>query len=146
MQRWVKCLNQLYRSYPALHENDCDERGFRWLDGNNSQQSIYSFVRIASSLPQVVLAVVNMTPQVHHDFRIGVPHAGSYRVIANSDESQYFGSGVRACAERPANEQPLLSEPLYSEPLPWHGQSQSISICVPPLACVYLLWEAPDHE
>ncbi|RZF80300.1 1,4-alpha-glucan branching protein GlgB [Pseudoalteromonas sp. CO325X] len=156
MQRWVKCLNQLYRSYPALHENDCDERGFRWLDGNNSQQSIYSFVRIASSLPQVVLAVVNMTPQVHHDFRIGVPHAGSYRVIANSDESQYSGSGVRVCAERPANEQPspseplpsepLYSEPLLSEPLPWHGQSQSISICVPPLACVYLLWEAPDHE
>ncbi|MGD8875436.1 MAG: 1,4-alpha-glucan branching protein GlgB, partial [Gammaproteobacteria bacterium] len=92
VQRLVKELNGIYRDLPALHHFEFDWRGFEWLDCNDADNSVLSFVR--RSEDQFVVVVVNLTPQPHHGYRIGVPENGRYREIFNSDSEFYAGSNV----------------------------------------------------
>ena len=125
IQRLVKQLNELYRDLPALHQYEFDWRGFEWLDCNDADNSVLSFVRRGDN--QFVVVVINLTPQPHHGYRIGVPEAGRYREIFNSDSEFYAGSNMGNGGGA-----------LIADELPWMNRSCSISLTLPPLAAIVL--------
>ena len=122
VQRLVKDLNKLYTSTPALYQKDCQQDGFAWLDHENNTQSIYSFIRYGDENEVPVIVVCNFTAQVHHNFSVGVPNAGYYREIINTDNEIYAGSGQ------------INATDINTENKPFNGQLQCINITVPPMA------------
>ncbi|MBU76354.1 MAG: 1,4-alpha-glucan branching enzyme [Pseudoalteromonadaceae bacterium] len=130
MQQTIKQLNNIYTTTPALYEQDTSPAGFAWLDSSNAEQSMFSFIRYAKHADDFVLVISNLTPQVYHDYVIGVPKPGRYQVIFNSDNEEYFGSGVEVSGN---TEQLIFSQPTAS-----HGYNQSISVSLPGLATIYL--------
>ena len=85
VQRLVRDLNAAYRAHPALHQCDCEPRGFEWIDFADRQQSVIAFMRRGTSDGEIVVAVCNFTPVPRPGYRIGVPEAGWYREILNTD-------------------------------------------------------------
>lgn len=130
VHRVVGDLNQLYRAEPALHGKDFTHEGFSWVDCNDSQQSIVSFMRHCGD--EFVVVILNFTPVVRHRYRVGVPVAGRYTELFNSDSKYYAGSDVGNYGG------------LYSDSIPWMGMGQSVSLSVPPLAGVMLKLEMPE--
>ncbi len=126
VQRLVRDLNLVYRSEPALYENDFDWSGFSWIDANDSDNSVFSFIRYAKKSDDFLVIICNFTPVVRYDYKIGVPSAGQYRELINSDLDIYWGSNVR--------HEGLLTS--LAEPS--HGMEQSLSVCLPPLATLIL--------
>ncbi|KID55761.1 glycogen branching protein [Pseudoalteromonas luteoviolacea] len=126
----VKALNEVYHSAPSLYEVDGSPAGFRWIDCDNSEQSILSFVRYGKQQSEIMVVVSHFTPQVFHHFRLGVPKSGVYQVVFNSDEKRFYGSGVNVVAHR----QQLVQSKAVSS----HGLDNSIEITIPPLSTVYL--------
>ncbi|MGD8784764.1 MAG: 1,4-alpha-glucan branching protein GlgB [Thioalkalispiraceae bacterium] len=124
LQKLVADLNQLYRANPALHYYDFDHQGFEWIDCHDSQQSVISYLRKAGE--RYVVVILNFTPIPRHAYRIGVPQAGKYKEIFNSDSEYYSGSNVGNNGE------------LASEPVSWMNRDHSISLSLPPLGCVLL--------
>lgn len=122
VRRLVRDLNNVYRHYPALHELDCEAAGFEWICHNDAEQSVFSFVRRARD-GSFVVAACNFTPVPRIGYRLGLPAAGSYREIINTDHHVYGGSGVG-------------NGVIASEPVAWHGQAQSAEMSLPPLATV----------
>jgi 1,4-alpha-glucan branching enzyme len=122
--QWVADLNALYRSKPALHEQDCKGAGFEWVDCNDAGSSIVSFVRKATNGEQV-LVVCNFTPVTRFGYRVGVPYPGKWAELINSDAMIYGGSGQ---GNRGGFE---------AEPTPWHGRPYSLSVTVPPLSVMF---------
>ncbi|PTE20051.1 1,4-alpha-glucan branching enzyme, partial [Cereibacter changlensis JA139] len=133
MKRLVADLNRTYRGVPALHRQDCDPAGFEWVDSADAENSVLSFLRKAEGHPPV-LVVCNLTPQVHHDYRIGVPQGGGWREILNTDAGLYGGSDVGN------------SGLLQAEDTSWHGRPASLRLTLPPLATVLVMPEGPDNE
>jgi len=125
VQRLVRDLNHVMRHYPALHQLDVSPDGFEWLRHDDAEHSTLAFVRRARDGSAVVV-LCNFTPVPRMAHRVGVPAAGVWREVINTDAAIYGGSGVG-------------NGPLHSEPLPWQGQGQSISVNLPPLACVMLV-------
>jgi 1,4-alpha-glucan branching enzyme len=125
VQRLVRHLNELYRTKPALHELDCEPDGFQWIDLDDVENSVLSFVRKGKN-PGSILAVFNFTPVPRRNYRVGVPNPGLWKEVLNSDAKGYGGSGQGSLVRGTA------------EPVPWHGRSYSISITLPPLAAVLL--------
>jgi 1,4-alpha-glucan branching enzyme len=145
VRRWVAHLNALYRTEPGLHELDCDPAGFQWVDASDTAASVISFLRLPRTatgdddeLPPVfagagprrpLLIVANFTPVPRDFYSIGVPTGGRWVELANSDASDYGGSGwgnlggVDAAAE------------------PMHGRPWSLPLVLPPLG---LLMLAPE--
>jgi 1,4-alpha-glucan branching enzyme len=121
IQDTVKALNKLYRSEPALYEKAFEGAGFEWIDGGNANDSILIYARKGYESVNDLVIVLNMTPVVRHGFRVGVPEAGSWKEIFNSDDQKYWGSGM-------LNENAVASDAIY-----WHGKDNSISINIPPL-------------
>jgi 1,4-alpha-glucan branching enzyme len=117
-------LNRLQRQSPALAEWDGDARGFEWLNGDDKDQSIISFVR--RSADETLVIVLNFTPVPRQDYRIPVPVPGSYREVFNSDWECYGGSGT------------VSGTDLHSEAVPCNSREHSLVITTPPLACVVL--------
>jgi len=130
VQRLVRDLNALYRGSAALHEQDCSGAGFEWIDHDDAQRSLLSFVR-RSRDGALMLVVCNFAPVVHHGLRLGVPAAGTWRERLNTDSRFYGGSDVG---------QPLAA--VGTEPVPSHGRALSLRLTVPPLATVFLEWTA----
>ena len=124
IQLLIKDLNKVYRSIPALYELDCDENGFEWLDSQNSQQSILVYLRKGKEGTSPALVLVNLTPTTYERFQVGVPLAGYYRELLNTDSHQYGGSNVGN------------NGGVYSLNQEFAGQDNLISISVPPLATV----------
>jgi len=124
VRRLVRDLNNVYRHFPALHELDHEGSGFEWLVHDDVAQSVFAFVRRARD-GGVVVVVCNFTPVPRLGYRLGVPVAGSYREVINTDGVVYGGSGVG-------------NGVVESSPVGWHGKSDSIVISVPPLAT--LMW------
>ncbi len=119
-------LNHLYRSEVALHRADHDASGFQWLSHEDAEQSVLSFARFDPITQSVILVVSNFTPVPQAQYRIGVPQAGRYEVILDTDQPQFGGSGYQ-------------TNTTYSTQMqPWHGFSQSIELSLPPLATLYL--------
>jgi len=126
MQNWIRDLNRLYRSEPALYEKDMEPGGFEWVDASDHQNSVLSFIRRGSSSDDLVLFIANLTPIVRYQYRVGVPRAGHWRELLNSDAEQYAGSGQGNLGGAEAGNQP------------WHGHHHSLSLTLPPLGCIFL--------
>lgn len=94
LARMVAELNRLHRELGALHQRDHDTRGFEWLDFNDSEQSVVSFLRRGANPEDVVLCIFNLTPVVRHDYWVPMPGTGVYREVFNSDSAYFGGSGV----------------------------------------------------
>lgn len=120
LQLYTAELNRLYLETPALWQIDGSWDGFKWIDADNKDQSILSYRRIDTEGRELVV-LINFTPVVYEDFRLGVPKAGTYKEIFNSDAEKYGGSGVINTAYR------------RSESISWNGLDNSIQLRVPPL-------------
>lgn len=121
----VRDLNNFVSKHRALYELDQERSGFEWIDASDRGASVISFQRCGHGGEHIVI-VVNCTPVVRHNYRIGIPLPEAYMEVFNSDDPRYGGSGV-------AN-----SGRLVPEALPWHGRTQSLSLTLPPLATIYL--------
>jgi 1,4-alpha-glucan branching enzyme len=128
VQRLVRDLNRLYAAEPALHRRDCDARGFQWVVGDDRSNSVFAFLRLADDAASVLVAC-NMTPVPRHGHRIGVPRAGAWREILNSDSAFYGGSNV-------GNAGAVQATSVAS-----HGQQQSLELMLPPLSTIFLRHE-----
>ncbi len=117
-------LNHLQAAHPALSQWDCDHRGFEWLNGDDAEQSVLSFIRNSES--ESLLVVLNFTPVPRTGYRIGVPGPGTYQEIFNSDDGSYQGSGM-------GNKDPLQSEMIAQ----W-DREHSLCLTLPPLAGIIL--------
>ncbi len=127
VQGLVRDLNGLYRALPALHELDCEAEGFEWIDCNDAEQSVISYLRRAGGEGAFAVVVCNFTPVVRHEYRIGVPIGGLYRERLNTDAAEYGGSGVGNLGGKTAEE------------VPCHGRAYSLSLTLPPLATLVLV-------
>ena len=121
----VSDLNRLHRTVPALHELDTDPRGFVWTQPNDAGAGLLSFIRL-SVLGEPVLVVCNFTPVVRTNVLAGVPREGFWAEVLNSDGLEYGGSGVGNLGG------------VHSHPLPNHGMDHTLTLTVPPLACLFL--------
>ncbi|MDQ2695420.1 MAG: 1,4-alpha-glucan branching protein GlgB [Pseudomonadota bacterium] len=131
VQRLVRDLNRLYTSTPALYELDTEHQGFEWIDANDRDNSVISFVRRGRNPDDFIVVVCNFTPVVRHNYRIGVPAEGSYREALNTDARDYGGSGVDNGGLVQAT-----TEGAYTAQA--HGRPYSMALTLPPLAAVFL--------
>jgi 1,4-alpha-glucan branching enzyme len=129
IQRLVRDLNRLYASEPALHSRDADPGGFGWIIGGDSQNSIFAYARHGFDGAPPVVALLNMTPQPHYGYEIGLPRAGLWREVLNSDAAVYGGANIGNGGA------------VHADPAPAHGQPASARVIVPPLAIVILRYE-----
>ena len=120
IQNYVKALLHLYRSHPALYEQDTYPEGFRWINPNDADRSIFSFMRFAKNGRRNLLFVCNFTPMARPDYRVGVPRRKQYKLILDSDAAMYGGSG---------QEKPLIYKAVKGE---CDGQPYSISYPLAP--------------
>ena len=88
----VRDLNKLLGSEAALHQVDFDWQGFEWLDANDSDNSVYSFIRRGKNPDDIIIVVLNATPVVRYGYRIGVPNPGHYEEVLNTDALAYGGA------------------------------------------------------
>jgi 1,4-alpha-glucan branching enzyme len=129
VQRWVRDLNRFYRTTPALYELDFSDAGFQWVDCDEADLSVISFLRLGSSGAPVLIAC-NFTPVPRADYRIGVPRGGRWRERLNSDAADYGGSGQGNLGAVDATQQGS------------HGRRYSLNVRLPPLAVVVLTPDA----
>jgi len=124
LQRWVRDLNTTMRGEPCLHELDCEQGGFTWIDCHDSQQSVLSYLRRGRDPDRAVVCVCNFTPVPRHNYRVGVPASGFWEEILNSDAPLYGGSGQGNLGG------------VEATPVAAFGHYQSIVVTLPPLAMV----------
>jgi len=126
VQHLVRDLNRVYRGEPSLHEVDYDPAGFQWIDCNDNENSVFSYIRRARDPGDFTVTVLNFTPVPRRAYRIGVPEPGRYRELLNSDGQMYAGSNMGNAGF------------VESEPVPAHGHAQSLRLILPPLAGLVL--------
>ncbi len=125
MLEFSKNLNKFYVENKEFWQVDFDWGGFEWIDCDNADDSMLSFIRRADD-GEFVIAICNFTPAVRHGARFGVPKAGVYEEVFNSDAAEFGGSNV------------LNENDIPSQEVPWNNKAQSIQVTVPPLATIYL--------
>ena len=122
MQSWVRDLLHLYRRRKAFYEQDNTWEGFEWINADDRDRSIYSFVRHAKGGRQNLLFVISFTPVAREDYRVGVPKRKQYRLILNSDEEKYGGTGKKRPAVYKAEKSECDGRPYsFAYPLPAYG-------------------------
>ena len=126
VQFWVEQLNRVYREQPALHELDTDPAGFEWVDANDNETSVLSFLRKGKSSTDTVLIVCNFTPVPRLEYQVGVPCGGYWRELLNSDAKDYAGSGMGNAGG------------VRADYRPGHGRPHSLRMTLPPLAVLFL--------
>jgi 1,4-alpha-glucan branching enzyme len=126
LQRLVQDLNGLYRTQPALYQVDFSSEGFQWMDCDDTDASVVSFVRRARDPQDFLLFVCNFTPVVRGGYRVGVPRGGFYQERINTDGAIYGGSNVGNAGN------------VLAEDIPTHGQPYSLRLDLPPLATLVL--------
>jgi 1,4-alpha-glucan branching enzyme len=127
--QWVSDLNRLYTDEPALHQADFEPGGFEWIDGSDAQNSVLCFLRKSRDGSHTVLVACNFTPVPREGYLIGVPLAGRWSEVLNSDASSYGGSGMGNLGE------------AHTRPVPAHGRPHSLRLTLPPLAALFLRHE-----
>ncbi|TMI50638.1 1,4-alpha-glucan branching protein GlgB [Candidatus Bathyarchaeota archaeon] len=125
LRLWLKDLNRFYRTEPAMHQLDFERLGFEWLDIQDWEKSIVSFARRARNPEHAVVSVCNFTPKPRKNYRLGVPSGGRWKEVLNSDALEYGGSGQGNLGGVEADHHPF------------HGRTDSISITLPPLGCLF---------
>ena len=121
-QRFVEALNHLYTERKALWQRGYDEDGFSWIDADNNEQSIVSFVRHGDKPVDDLLILINFDPASYETFRVGTPREGDWELVFNTDDPAFGGSGFAHV------------DMASSQPYAWNGQENSIEIAVPGLA------------
>ncbi len=129
IQKLVGDLNRVYRDYSALHRFDFNPEGFEWIDCNASEQSVLAYLRSDGS--NIIIAAFNFTPVPRYDYRVGVPVAGTYLELLNSDSDYYGGSGVGNNGQ------------VSTQDVPWNDKPCSLSLSLPPLGGVILQLQKP---
>jgi 1,4-alpha-glucan branching enzyme len=125
VQQLVRDLNRLHRERPALHQRDFSGDGFEWVDADDAERSVLSFLRKGDG-DGVLLAVCNLTPVPRHNYRVGVPRGGHWREVLNSDSPHYGGSGQGNLGG------------VDAAPVPMHGRYHSLNLTLPPLSVICL--------
>jgi 1,4-alpha-glucan branching enzyme len=142
VQQLSRDLNAIYRQTPALWELDTAPEGFSWIDSNDAPGNTLSFLRLAATpgtaapgtavqgdTSRTIACVANFSALPHLDYQLGLPHAGRWREVLNTDAEIYGGSGVGNLGS------------IEAVPVPWHGRPASATITLPPMA---VLWLAPE--
>lgn len=127
VQRWVAALNAAYVNEPALHRNELDPAGFEWVVLDDGENSVLVWLRLGLDDDRPVLCIQNLTPVPRPNYRIGVPLAGMWEVLLNSDDPAFGGSGA------------FGSEPCLSEMPGGHGREHSLVLDLPPMAVIALV-------
>ena len=127
MKDYVKDLNHLYKNEKALYEMNNTYEGFDFIDPHNSEQSIVTLMRKGKNERDFIIAVINFTPVVRYNYKIGVPYEGVYEEVFNTDDEKYWGSN-----------QTMKNSELTSYPEKWHNKDNHIRIKVPPLGAVFI--------
>ena len=125
-QLFFKDMNHYYKDNKVLWENDYEPEGYEWIDADNCDESIFSFIRHDKKNNESLVFVCNYTPVVRYDFRIGVPKLGEYVEDFNTDNEIYGGSGQ------------VIDDVLLAEEIPYNNQPYSVKIKVPPMAAIVL--------
>ena len=121
LRRYVQDLNRIYSHERALHEIDFDPAGFQWIDANDNENSVISFIRRPRNHDDIVVCVLNFTPVPRDGYRVGVPFAGAYSELLNSDAEIYGGGNLGNAGV------------VFSEPIAAHGHADSLRLHLPPL-------------
>ena len=124
MKDYVSELLTIYGKYSALWELDSDDKGFKWINADDTQKSLYSFIRMNSKGKNNLAVVVNFTPVQHDDYRMGVPKLGTYSLVLNSDETRFGGTGCE------------LPKTVKSKKGEWDNMPYSIGFTLPPFGAV----------
>ena len=130
-QNYFKALNRVYKENPALYEVDFHSHGFEWVNCNDWEASIISFLRKANNPEDCILVVVNFTPVVRNNYRVGVPKHCHWDEILNSDAVDYGGAGIGNCGG------------FWSDQIGWDNQPCSLNLTLPPLSVLML---KPKYE
>ena len=131
-QQFVAALNEFYNAHPALWQRAYTSDGFEWIDADNAQQSIVSFVRHGDDPADDLVILINFDVASREEFRMGVPRPGYYEEVFNTDDQRFGGSGVTNASVR-----------FASEEKPWNGCEQSFKLRVPPLGGMVLRYAGP---
>jgi 1,4-alpha-glucan branching enzyme len=123
---WVQTLNALVAAEPALHRADHQAGGFQWVEADDHERAVLAFLRLAPS-DRPVLVLVNFTPVAWQNYRVGVPRAGGWTVIASSDDPRFGGTGMGPAGN-------LVAEPGLQQ-----GHEQSLVLTLPPLSAVFIV-------
>jgi 1,4-alpha-glucan branching enzyme len=128
VQALVRDLNHAYRAEPALWEVDFEPGGFRWLEMDDAAANVIAFVRLSREGGRAVVCACNFSPVPREGYRLGLPRAGAWHELVNTDAARYGGSG-------------LGNGGVVAEDTPWHDQPFSAPVTLPPLAVVWLVPE-----
>ena len=104
----------MYRNEAALHEGDCDPAGFEWIDLNDADASVLTFLRKSRTTNEIVLVACNFTPVFRTSYRTGVPRGGYWKELLNTDAIEYKGSGQGNAGG------------VQAEQISWHGRPFSV--------------------
>lgn len=126
IQQLVADLNAFYAKEPALHEKQFEVQGFEWIDYNDADNSVLSYIRKGNKEKDDVVVVCNMTPVTRENYRIGIPKNGKYKLLFNSDKPAYQGSGYK------------VKQQYTAEDKPWQFRDYSLELNLPPLAMIAL--------
>ncbi len=127
IRQTYKKLNAIYKDYPALHQQDCAHEGFSWIDNQNAEHSVLSFIRRNQSDSQNVIVISNFTPVPREHYRVGVDKSGRYQLLLNTDSGDYWGSDFDVASS------------VQSDEVEWNDKPHSIVLNLPPLATLYLV-------
>ncbi len=122
----VRDLNGLYRSHPALHQGDCQSGGFSWIDCGDRFNSVLTLLRRGADSADFMAIAFNFTSLTQSGYRVGVPQAGTYTELLNTDSMHYGGRNEGNTGR------------IRTEPVPAHGFPQSLNLTLPPLAALFL--------
>ena len=123
--QWLKDLNHIYKTEPALYEMQFEQAGFDWIDYSDYENSVIAFQRKSENEDDTILVIFNLTPVPRQNYRVGAPQSGEWVEILNSDNLKYAGSGV-------------LNQTLETQTAPFHGQQQSLEVTLAPLSVSFL--------
>ncbi|WP_397362912.1 1,4-alpha-glucan branching protein GlgB [Olleya sp. R77988] len=129
MQEYIKSINALYKSQPALHEKQFSHDGFEWIDYGDAEHSVLVYIRKGNKPKDNLVIACNMTPVPLENYRIGLPKKGKLTQIFNSDDKSYFGTGD------------FENKNLTSQAKLWHSRKNSIEITIPPLGMVVFKYQ-----
>ena len=129
MQKWVKDINAIYKKELALFEDDNSWNGFEWIDCNDAENSVLSFIRKSPTTGEIIVCVYNFTPIPKYKYRLGVPKSGYWKEILNSDSNIYYGSNIGNLGG--------VNTYDYST----HTRPYTIEISLPPLAAVFFKYQ-----
>jgi len=122
----LKTLNKLYQDEPSLHKNDVEPEGFEWIDENDYEANVISFIRRGGKRDKPIVVLCNFSDTTHVDYPIGLPGKGTYEEIFNSQSAEFDGWNI-------TNDTPIKSRAKAH-----HGRKNMLNVTLPPLSVIYL--------